>query len=414
MSDFNVNRILLEFIEMIKNNINISNIYIFEHDSLKLIYTNKINFNLHHSNNIIDYILHNIEFILIDSNYNIITFLTKNINLDKSTTQLLNNNWGECKVYTNYIGIYCIFLYFNQKKYYITKYRIDDYENSIMMQIVPNIFDNIINNDSNGSNDSNENIKIIHKIIVSQRLKHILCYGSEFNQINNISYEPNDYQIYYSCYDELEYEHNENIKKMENNKKLFNAGYIIVYKNNKYLLPNKIYEKVSNLLPKYSNINKIYMDLYKSDNLNYVINYLSLYPSDIIKRINLSFKTISREYLNIYHMTRKKSHPEIYEKLNEVNKKILYDFHTIFITTRQNEYIINTDRNDYYDKKSLSIDTVYKYFKKIDIDLLEKIYLNRNELIKSIKEVFNNNDFKIFFEDCINTKTISYLLNKNY
>jgi hypothetical protein len=405
MSDFDVNEILLEFIEMIKNNINISNIYIFKYDSLKLIYTNKINSNLHHSNNIIDYILHHIEFILIDSDYNIITYLTKNITLDKSSIQLLNNNWNECKVYTNYIGIYCIFLYYNQKKYYITKHRIDNYENSIMMQIVPKIFDNIA---------ENESVKIIHKIIVSQRLKHILCYDPEFNQINNICYDPEESQIFYSCYDELDYENNDNIKKMENNKKIFNAGYLIIYKNKKYLLPNKIYEKVSNLLPKYSNINKIYIDLYKSDNLNYVINYLSLYPSDIIKRINLSFKTISREYLNIYHMTRKKSHPEIYEKLNEINKKILYDFHTIFITTRQNEYIINTDRNDYYDKKSLSIDTVYKYFKKIDIDILEKIYLDRNELIKSIKEVFNNDDFKIFFEDCINTKTISYLLNKNY
>lgn len=405
MSDFDVNRIMLEFIEMIKNNINISNIYIFEYDSLKLIYTNKINSNLHHSNIIIDYILHNIEFILIDKNYNIITYLKKNITLDKSSIQLLNNNWNECKIYTNYIGIYCIFLYFNQKKYYITKYRIDDYDNSIMMQIVPNIFDNITEND---------NTKLFHRIVISHRLKHILCYDHEFNQINNLSYEPEESQIFYSCYDELDYEHNDNIKKMENNKKIFNAGYIISYKDNKYLLPNKIYEKISNLLPKYTNINKIYIDLYKSDNLNYVINYLSLYPSDIIKRINLSFKTISREYLNIYHMTRKKSHPEIYEKLNEINKKILYDFHTIFITTRQNEYIVNNDRSDYYDKKSLSIDTVYKYFKKIDIDILEKIYLDRNELIKSIKEVFNNNDFKIFFEDCINTKTISYLLNKNY
>jgi hypothetical protein len=405
MADFDVNGILLEFIEMIKNNINISNIYIFEYDSLKLIYTNKINSNLHHSNNIIDYILHHIEFILIDSSYNMITYLTKNITLDKSTIELLNNNWNECKIYTNYIGIYCIFLYYNQKKYYITKYRIDNYENSIMTQILPNIFDDI---------KENESIRLIHKIVVNHRLKHILCYDNELNQKNNISYEPEESQIFYSCYDELDYEHNENIKKMENNKKIFNSGYIIIYKNNKYLLPNTIYEKISKLLPKYSNINKIYIDLYKSDNLNYVINYLSLYPSDIIKRINLSFKTISREYLNIYHMTRKKSHPEIYEKLNEINKKILYDFHTIFITTRQNEYITNTDRNDYYDKKSLSIDTVYKYFKKIDIDILEKIYLDRNELTKTIKEVFNNDVFKIFFEDCINTKTISYLLNKNY
>ncbi len=79
----------------------------------------------------------------------------------------------------------------------------------------------------------------------------------------------------------------------------------------------------------------------------------------------------------------------------------------IYIT----EYII---QNEIADKKSLTVDTVYKYIKKIDIEILEKIYLQRNILIKLIKEVFNNDKFKIFFEDCINTKTISYLLNKNY
>jgi hypothetical protein len=388
-----------DFIEMIKITPNINNIYISEFESLKIIYTNKINFNLHHSNKLIDFILHNIDFIIIDNEYNLITYLIKNIKLDIKTKELINSNWLECKVYQNYIGIYTIFLKHNNKKYYCIKNKIGEFENSIYSQIVPNIF------------EENSEQNIIHKIIISQRLKHIICYDSNFEQINNIQIDPFESQVYYSCYDELDYEHAQNCKIMENNKKLFNAGYIVIYNDTKYLIENKLYEKISGLLPKYININKIYLDLYKNDNLNYVINYLSLYPSDIIKRINLSFKTISKEYLNIYHMTRKKAHPEIYEKLDETNKKILYDFHTIFITTRKNEFMI---QNEIADKKSLTVDTVYKYIKKIDTDILENIYLNRNELIKSIKEVFDNNNFKIFFEDCINTKTISYLLNKNY
>ena len=407
MKELELIKIIKDFIEMIKMNTinntkmntNINNIYISEFENLKMIYTNKINYNLHHSNQLIDFILHNIDFIIIDDNYNLITYLTKSIVLDKSTKEIINSNWSECKVYQNYIGIYTIFFIHNDKKYYCTKYKIGEYVNSIFSQIVPNVF------------EENPDKNIIHKIVISQRLKHLICYDTSFNQLNNVCYDPLETKVFYSCYDELDYEHNHNCKIMENNKKMFNGGYIIIYDNKKYLVENILYQKISNLLPRCNNINKIYLDLYKSDNLNYVINYLSLYPSDIIKRINLSFKTISKEYLNIYHMTRKKAHPEIYEKLDETNKKILYDFHTIFITTRKNEFII---QNEIADKKSLTVDTVYKYFKKIDTDTLENIYLNRNNLIKSIKEVFDNNNFKIFFEDCINTKTISYLLNKNY
>jgi hypothetical protein len=393
-----LNSNLVKFIEYFKNNVNINNIYIYELDNLKMIYTDKINNNLHHSNELIDFILHNIEFIVIDKDYKIITYLVKNKSLDEKIKQEISTNWVDCKVYKNYIGTYIIFFVYENVKYYCTKYKIQQYEKSIVEKICPNIFQKYNNTP-------------LHKIVISQRLKHILSYDESFNQVNNTIYDLDSPQLHFSCFDELDFEQNDNIKKMEINKKLFNAGYLIIYKNNKYLLSNKIYEKINNLLPKFSNLNKIYLDLYKSDNLNFVINYLSVYPSDIIKRINLSFKTLSKEYLNIYHLTRKKSHPEIYEKLDEMNKKILYDLHTIFIETRKSEYIIN---NEIADKKSLTVDTVYKYFKKIDIDIIEKIYLNRNDLIQIIKEVFNNDNFKIFFEDCINTKTISYLLNKNY
>ena len=390
---------ITEFIEFYKNEKNINNIYLYEMDNLKMIYTDKININLHHSNLLIDYILHNLEFVIIDKDYKIITYLAKYINIDDTNKKIIINNWNECEVFKNYIGIYIIFFKHNNIEYYCTKYKIYHYENSVVQQIAKNIFEKY--------DETNE---FITRIIISQRLKHIFTYDENFNLINNSLYTINESKLFYSCYDELDFEHNDNIKRMEFNKKLFNAGYLIKYKGYTYLLQNKLYEKINNLLPKYTNINKIYLDLYKSDNLNFVINYISLYPYDVIKRINLSIKTLSKEYLNIYHLTRKKAHPEIYEKLDEINKKNLYDLHTIFIETRKNEFIIN---NEIADKKSLTVDIVYKYLKKIDIDTLEKIYLQRNNLIQIIKNVFNNDNFKIFFEECINTKTISYLLNKN-
>jgi len=58
--------LLSDFIDLIKNNLgNINNIYINEFENFKMIYTDKININLHHSNELIDYVLHNIDFIII-------------------------------------------------------------------------------------------------------------------------------------------------------------------------------------------------------------------------------------------------------------------------------------------------------------------------------------------------------------
>jgi hypothetical protein len=69
--------------------------------------------------------------------------------------------------------------------------------------------------------------------------------------------------------------------------------------------------------------------------------------------------------------------------------------------------------NDYFiDKKSLNVDIVYKYLKKLNIEVLENIFLEREKLIDATKNILSDKNFKIFFEDCINTKTMSYLLKK--
>ena len=123
MSCSDLKKNLSNFIDLIKNNYdNINNIYISEFDNLKMIYTDKINNNLHHSNELIDYVLHNIDFIIIDINYNIITYLEKNRIINNDIKNTLKDNWSECKVYNNYIGIYCIFFIHENIKYYCMKY----------------------------------------------------------------------------------------------------------------------------------------------------------------------------------------------------------------------------------------------------------------------------------------------------
>jgi len=389
------NSIILDFIDLIKKtdydtikNINFKKFYDFT-----IIYTDNLSTNLCHSNKIVNYIIHNIDFIIIDSNYNIIKTYFRNVIIDASIKTELTNNWTQCKIYYNYIGSYIYFFKYNDEYYYFMKYYIKKLNDDSYIKSI----------DLNIPTDSEE------YILISHFHKHILSYSDDFIYENKKYYKLDSNEIYFSCIDELEFELEKSIKLQEKGKKLINAGYCIKYGGFNYIYPNKLYQKISNLLGNTKNINLSYLELYKSDNLNFIINYISLYPSDIIKRINNSFKTLAKEYLNLYHLTRKKAHPEIYDKLDTENRKILYELHNQFITTRNDE-LKSTD--EFIDKKSLSVDIVYKYIKRIQLDILEHIYLNRNDLIKKIKSVFNDDKFKIFFEDCINTKTISYLLSR--
>jgi len=394
MTDFNTKLNL--FLNTIKNSPNNNtNIIIIDYPDfhLKLIHTSKLNQDLHHSNNLLDFVIHSIDFIVIDDKYNLLFYVKKNILLNSTNVNTLIDNWKDCNVYTNYIGNYTIFFIHNNTKFYSYKYNIKLFENSnISTFINSEIFTD----------------KPVHKIVYYYKNKHILCFNNH-NIIDKKVYNLDEKIHNFNNYDDLEDEFYKNIKYQEEYKKITDAGFIIYYKENKYVLLNTIYSKIINLLPKYTNITKIFLDLYKNDLLNQVINYMSVYPQEIIKRINLSIKTVSKEYLNIYHLTRKKGNPQLYEKLNMYDKKILYDLHTIFINTRKNEYIVN---EEFADKKSLNVDIVYKYIKNINIDILEQIYLNRDELMLNTKNILQDKNFKIYFEDCINTKTITYLLNK--
>ena len=63
-------------------------------------------------------------------------------------------------------------------------------------------------------------------------------------------------------------------------------------------------------------------------------------------------------------------------------------------------------------------DIIYKYLKKININLLCDIFIDRLELLNKIQDItidmnnirMNCNEFKILFTDCIHTKTMSHLL----
>ena len=61
------------------------------------------------------------------------------------------------------------------------------------------------------------------------------------------------------------------------------------------------------------------------------------------------------------------------------------------------------------DKKSLTQDNVYRYIKKMPLDLLISLYSQRPQLIEQINKLNVNSE--IMFENCIHTKTITYFIN---
>jgi hypothetical protein len=264
---------------------------------------------------------------------------------------------------------------------------------------------------------------ITNVIICSHKVNNIMYYKNN-TLCEDIFLEKSD-NVYYSCFDEIIFDL-ENLSNMnEQKKKITNSGFILSYKNTDYVLNSYIYQKIQDIIPPFKNINKCFLELYKNDNLSFVINYMSPYPADIIKRVNLSIKTLSREFLNIYHVTRKKANASLYNILSNNYRTVLFDLHKIFIYTRKSEEgvvtkinnIINSDE-EFNEKKSLNHDIIYKYLKKINIGLLCDIFIDRIELLNKIQDItidmnnirMNTTEFKILFTDCIHTKTMSHLL----
>lgn len=379
-------------------------------DDLYILSINKISNNLIHSDDLVNNIIHNVNYCIFDSTIDFIYIDYKKIIINKPyDSEIINeikNNWEKINIYEN-IGITSIFLNYNNLIYFY-----DIYEQTLILidkiNYIKHYYDklNIVLN-------INEVIQIN---IVLNKYTHVLYYKNS-DIVDTILIIKKD-NIYFSCFDEFIFDLESLSKQNENKKKLTINGYIINYNNVDYVFNTYIYQKINDLMIPVRNINKAYLELYKNDNLKFVINYMSQYSTEIVKRVNSSIKTLSREFLNIYHITRKKLNPNLYNILSNNYKTILFDLHKIFIYTRKQENECENSDDFFNIKKSMTHDIIYKYLKKINIDLLVQIYIDRLQLLNSIHNIkididnmkFDTNEFKILFTECINTKTMSVLL----
>jgi len=381
-------------------------------DNIFIIIPDDMSENLIHSDETINLIIHYIEYFIFNIDFTFTFFSKKKIKIDKSYKSSIidefKNNWNDIKIYNYDIGLNTSIFYYNDNFYYIDKYNFPFIININDNKYIKLLFDKSIIPFKN-------NI-ITNVIISSHKIGHIMYYKNNF--LSDDIYLDKSDNVHYSCFDELIFDL-ENISVLnEQKKRLSTAGFIINYNNNDYIITTYIYQKICDIIPSFKNINKCFIELYKNDNLSFVINFMSPYPSDIIKRVNLSVKTLSREFLNIYHVTRKKANSDLYNILSNNYKTILFDLHKIFIYTRKNDETLDNNSDDFYEKKSMNHDIIYKYLKKINIDLLCNIFIDRLDLLNNIQNIhidMNNikmsfNEFKILFSDCIHTKTMSFLL----
>jgi hypothetical protein len=268
-----------------------------------------------------------------------------------------------------------------------------------------------------------------HILLVDSRLRKIIIQSNNFNYVVlikttekytlNVSFNNphtffvSDNRIYLSCMDELNM-YLEDLDILNSKaKKLLHRGIMMKVKLDNYddiliSYDTYTYKRLINMIPKGVNMHEIHLKLYKSDKLNHVLQYIDDSYTDIVKRINISMSTMSREILDIYHMTRNQSNSILYNILPHSYRQILYQLHSDYINQKND---IDKSEFDNREKMSISVDNVYTKLKELETDILMELYRDRDQLSENIKNC--NEIIKNPIKTCTNTKIQTKLMSLN-
>ena len=232
-----------------------------------------------------------------------------------------------------------------------------------------------------------------HFILLHHKLKNIVQYNfeSEYAElilididIKGVSKKDLEFKLpityNFSCLKELDLTLDKISHESIYYKRLSTEGFLI--KHNKILMKiqTDIYIELSQLKPIEQNNYQTFLKLYQKDKLAEVLPYVSKYSHEIIHRIDISMKNMSREILNLYHITRKKNNSNIYESLPEVYKKILYEIHGMYIRSRKRDFVNGLEINKI---RAVKIYNIYYFLKRIAFDILLDLYLKRRDVINN-------------------------------
>lgn len=394
-----------------------------ETDELYLLNTKILLENLDYQNKFYS-IIQNSPSIIIDKKNN--NFIIQHFNNINGINQINNYDWKEIKVSYIYPGLNII-LFFHNKNWVICSENTFDIEIDIYgygtLKLILEKLKNKVDFDTLNKDyyyqmiyQNNKSRNYVDNILLNNSFEEFLLVNSyklntfeivecQVSNINKIQ------DLYFSCLDELLMKLDYISYDNKINKKLTYAGFNLkIIKDNRNInniyTYNDIYNFVKKNISENDNIYKIYLELYQKNNLSEILPYISKYSSEIIHRLNMSMKTLSREILNIYHTTRKKKHQELYKLLPELYKKILYGLHGVYINSRKKD-IINRKPIEYDETKSITVHDVYYYIKELTCYQLIELFKERGELLKNSN--FNN----IMNHDCIYTLTQSKLMSND-
>lgn len=272
-----------------------------------------------------------------------------------------------------------------------------------------------------------------HFVLVHYRNKNIVSYsqfGKEYKEVFHIlttekyTMKEVDYKL-----DGVNYIEEENFESLEalqkelekqneldkKYQKITTEGYVLrYYKGEKHNSPfvtlklqTEIYETLMKLKPNNSNIYQCFLELYQNDKLNNFLPYFSKYSTDIIRRIHSSMKTLSKEFLDLYHTTRNKNNQEIYNKLTTQYKKSLYEIHGLYIKNRTGDFNNGVDTKSNESVRAINVFDVYNYLKNLPANELRQIFFDRMNMINL------NVNLPFINKNCIHTTTQTTLMFKN-
>jgi len=343
-----------------------------------------------------------------------------------------NMHWNNIVIYKCYEGT-TFLVYYHNDKWYISTRRCLNSEGKFDYsgQTFRDIFIETMK-DKFSFDDLNINY-CYHFVLIHHKIKGIVKYSCDNNNYKYIycilvtkKYTLNEVNVSVpgTLYVKKEQfpninslmKHIGNINREDcKNKRVSTEGYILKHYKGEihkspfviYKLQTYIYQKLSKLLPNNNNLNQCYLELYQTNKLKDILPYFTNYSFDIMQRINNSFKTISKELLDLYHLTRNNKNPDMYQLLPGIYKHVLYKIHGIYIKNRTDDFKDGSDSNKNKAKsKAITKYNIYDMLKSLEPQKLRHIFYQRMVLCNTIPR-------PVYISKCSYTSTHTVLMFGN-
>lgn len=352
------------------------------YDNFLIVGTNNINPMVSICNDSLNEIYNKVKYFVYEKHNNIYKLLFVVPRIIKNTHSYVKNIINtNLKIMCKYSGSYIVLFFSFDKWYFGFNYQVYVLDNNIhpilyncVKNILPNLDTNIcyhlILNDTRlrknllAQNDINNELILLKKTYKYTKNISELC-----NNFINVSY----YHV--SCLDELYYKLIELDNKNKILKKLYYLGFVLEH-NEVYISFNtSLVNTLSDFIPYKYTPSLTHLYLYQNNKLNIFLNMLNSFVTndELINRINNAFNTLSKELLDIYHLTRNKKNSNLYGSLPSSYKKMLYILHKT--------YMMVSNSNFDNEKISLNISIVYKKIKEIDVNLLRLLFIERSKIM---------------------------------